>query len=381
MRKKLFARLVVSLFAQVLVPAPALAAVVVSEIMYDPAGTDTGREWVEIWNDASSDFDLGAAFLLEGGTSHKVAPFGGVPALVPAGGYAIVADKPESFLADYQNVTPVFDSAFSLSNSGERIALVDAGGGEFSSAEWNASAGATDGKSWQRAGVSWIAASATPTARNADREDPPAAASSSSPAVAAISAHSGTGGLTTVRREAALEVDAGRDRIVPVGAELAIEPETEGVARASYSWSWGDGAASRGRRGRHSYRFPGTYAVVLNAKGTGGATATSRATVVVVEAQVSLAATDGEDGSVAILSRSPHELNLGGFLLNANGESFELPRDTIIFPSGRIDVPNALSELLLAPPMGASSTHSASIAAPTSTVTLRRPDGKPVANL
>ncbi len=362
---------------------PTLAAVVVSEIMYDPAGTDTGREWVEIWNDTASDFDLGAAFLLEGGTNHKITPFGGAPAVVPAGGYAIVADKPESFSADYPNVAPVFDSAFSLSNSGERIALVDSDGDEFSSAEWASSAGASDGKSWQRSGVSWVAASATPGARNADREDPPAVASSSSPTVTAISAHSGTGGLTTVRRKVPLEVDAGRDRVVPVGAELAIEPETEGAARASYSWSWGDGAASRGRHGRHSYRFPGTYAVVLNAKGAGGAAATSRATVVVVEAQVSLAATEGEDGSVAILSRSPHELNLGGFRLEAAGDSFEIPPDTILFPGGRIDVPNALSDLLLASPSSATTAPasiatSASFAIPTHFVTLRRPDGKPV---
>lgn len=348
MRKHFFTFAV--LLACLCLPVPALASILVSEVMYDPAGTDAGREWIEIWNDAAAPFDLGAALILEGGTRHKIAAVGSASSILPPGGYAILADKPESFLADYPSVGPVFDSAFSLSNSGERVALVAADGDEYSSAEWGTSTAAIDGKSWQRSGDAWVAAVATPAQRNADREEVAATASEVSgeaPASSgtAISAHSGTGGLTRVSRETSLAADAGRDRVVPVGSELAIEPEVSGATRASFTWSWGDGETSRGRHGRHRYRFPGSYAVVLNVRGAGGAVATSRATVVAVAADVSLTATPGEEGAVTVASRSSYELNLGGFRIEAGGDSFEFPPDTILFPGGRIDVPNAVTGL------------------------------------
>lgn len=340
--------------------ARAAAALQISEVMYDPDGTDAGREWVEIFNDGSAPVDLSEIFLLEANVKHKISP--ALPEDSPvlaAGGRAVIADRADLFSADYPHVSPVFDSAFSLSNSGERLALVDADGDEYSFAEWGSGSGATAGKSWQRLGLTFVAAAATPGAANADREDPPGAASSS---LTAISAHSGTRGVTTVRREASIQVDAGRARVVPTGAELDIDPVLEGSPRASFLWSWGDGAESKGRRGSHTYRFPGTYAVVLNARGIGGAVATSRTVVTALAVQAAVSVTrDGEDQAVLIESRSNQEINLGGFTLEAGGESFLLPRDTILLPKGSLAVPNDLAKL----PVGEDQT-----------VVLRRPDGR-----
>lgn len=350
-----------------LLRADGAQAMQISEVMYDPDGTDAGREWVEVWNDGPSAVDVGGMFLLEADVRHKISSTGsGASTLVPAGGRAIIADKPELFSADYPSVSPVFDSAFSLSNSGERVALVSADGDEYSYAEWSSGSAASAGKSWQRAGVSWVAAKATPGAENADREDPPAApvAASGAASPVAISAHSGTGGVTTVRRAPELLVDAGRARVVPVGAELVVEPLIEGPGRASFTWSWGDGQTSRGRVGRHTYRFPGTYIVVLNARGTGGALATSRTVVSALAPQVAASVGgEGEDLSILIESASDQEINLGNFLLEAGGESFALPEDTIVLPGSSLRVPNSTARLPVQ--VGES-------------VSLRRPDGRPV---
>lgn len=43
------------------------AAVVINEIMYDPVGTDTGYEWVELYNNGTEDIDLEGAKLQAGG--------------------------------------------------------------------------------------------------------------------------------------------------------------------------------------------------------------------------------------------------------------------------------------------------------------------------
>jgi hypothetical protein len=43
------------------------AAVVINEIMYDPAGTDTGYEWIELYNNGDADIDLEGAKIQAGG--------------------------------------------------------------------------------------------------------------------------------------------------------------------------------------------------------------------------------------------------------------------------------------------------------------------------
>jgi hypothetical protein len=363
MRKNIRSALAVLVAIGWLGPARALA-LQISEVMYDPDGADAGREWVEIWNDGPDSADLSSVFLLEADVRHKIAAaVPGVPPVLGAGERAIVADRPELFAADYPDVSPVFDSAFSLSNSGERIALVTSDGDEYSSVEWGTGSGAAGGKSWQRAGATWLAAAATPGSANADREEAPAASASPS-AAPAVSAHSGTGGVTTVRRERGLLVDAGRSRVVPVGVELEIEPEVEGATRASFWWSWGDGDSSRGRRGRHVYRHPGTYVVVLNVRGAGGVVATSRTSVLVAPIDLDVSVERrGEGVAVVVRSSSPHEINLGGFALEGSGKPYVLPQDTILLPLGEIAVDAEESGL------GAS---------PGESIELRRPDGKPV---
>jgi hypothetical protein len=109
-----------------LAPAGASAQTIITEVMYDLSeGSDSGREWIEIFNAGSAPIDLTALRLFESGTNHKIAGSG---TLAP-GTYAIVADNAEKFRADWPAFSgSLFDSAFSLSNSGETIELRDAKG-------------------------------------------------------------------------------------------------------------------------------------------------------------------------------------------------------------------------------------------------------------
>jgi thiamine phosphate synthase YjbQ (UPF0047 family) len=58
MKAKLIFGLAVAVF--VLSSQHATAAVTINEIMYDPDGSDTNREWVELYNDGGSSVDLSA---------------------------------------------------------------------------------------------------------------------------------------------------------------------------------------------------------------------------------------------------------------------------------------------------------------------------------
>ncbi|HEY4516828.1 MAG TPA: lamin tail domain-containing protein [Candidatus Paceibacterota bacterium] len=125
--------------------------VVITEVMYDVSGADTGREWVEFFNTGEGAVKLTTWKLYENGTKHKIVAASGVNTLAPHT-YAIVADNPAKFRTDWPQFSGVlFDSAFSLSNDGETIALLDASSTEIASVSYQGSSGAAgDGNSLNR---------------------------------------------------------------------------------------------------------------------------------------------------------------------------------------------------------------------------------------
>jgi hypothetical protein len=87
--------------------------------------------------------------------------------------------------------------------------------------------------------------------------------------------------------------------------------------------------------------------------------ATSRTIVVAVPPEVTVTAT--AEGAIRLASQSAHELNLGGFRLEVEKDSFTLPDDTIVLPGESILVPLDVAGLDVRLE---------------SAVALRRPDGK-----
>jgi hypothetical protein len=114
--------------AVILMMMPTLisAQVVITEIMYDlQEGSDSGREWIEVYNSGEATVDLSKWKLVESGKNHKISKVRGV---LDAGTYAIIADNSTKFADDHpEYVGALFDSAFSLSNDGETLSLVASG--------------------------------------------------------------------------------------------------------------------------------------------------------------------------------------------------------------------------------------------------------------
>lgn len=109
------------LLAALFLPSITCAQVIVTEIMYDLAeGSDTGREWIEVYNTGTAPVLLSELTLFESNRKHT---FEGNTALSPQS-FAVIADKPEKFRADHPNYAGLlFDSAFSLNNTGESIEI------------------------------------------------------------------------------------------------------------------------------------------------------------------------------------------------------------------------------------------------------------------
>src|SRR3989338_1551208 len=102
-------------------PVCVSAQVIISEIMYDVEGSDANREWIEVFN-AGAAVNLTEWRFFEGDSNHVLTAVGSETLV--AGGYAVIADDPEKFREDWPSFSGrLFDSSFSLSNTGETLIL------------------------------------------------------------------------------------------------------------------------------------------------------------------------------------------------------------------------------------------------------------------
>jgi len=145
---------------------PTVEAVVISEFMYDLDGSDNKREWIEIYNQDSA-ADLSNWKFYEAETNHRLKLVQG-SFTIPSGGFAVIADNNQSFLADSLDYSgTLFDSSFSLSNSGEELSIKDSEDEVVDTVDYSSGQGAAgNGKSLQLIGNEWLACEPTPGEEN-----------------------------------------------------------------------------------------------------------------------------------------------------------------------------------------------------------------------
>ncbi len=138
--------------------------------MYDHPGSDTGEEWVELFNAGAVPIDL-TKWKINDGSNHvlNVPPKnGGVGSIVIASGeYLVLASNAIQFETEHPSVTNVIDTTLSLPNAQGVISLVDASSTIKDTASYNSSlGGAGDGNSLNRtsAGATFIPHTPSPGA-------------------------------------------------------------------------------------------------------------------------------------------------------------------------------------------------------------------------
>ncbi len=140
-----------------LLPATTIATEFV-HVEYDPEGSDAKREWVRIKNTNGGALDLTGWTFYENGTNHRLTPI--ADAMVGAGGTAIIASDASTFMREYPNSGDVvFDSSFSLSQSGETLELRDQSGATIARTTYK---GARSARSAAEARVLTASAGAVP---------------------------------------------------------------------------------------------------------------------------------------------------------------------------------------------------------------------------
>ena len=158
------------------------------------------------------------------------------------------------------------------------------------------------------------------------------------------STHSSPAGLSgLVEEKSVLSVSAGRDRSVATGSRVLFKATTKGLKDGGndvdFYWNFGDGMAARGQGLYHTYRYAGTYNVILTLT-QGENEAVSRIIVKVLDPKIELKPkimADGEAG-IDIKNLAGEEINLGEWRLANGREKFVLPADTIISKGASVNL-------------------------------------------
>lgn len=331
------------------VPLGAEATVRISEVMYDVPGTDTGREWVEVVNEGSA-IDLTTFRLFEAGVNHKITAWEGTPGVLASGAHAVIADNPAKFLEDWPTYSgALFDSAFSLSNTGEDLEIRDAEGVALFTVRYPTEIGGNgDGNSLHFNGSLWSVGAPTPGAAFTGSLIPSASSPTpSSQTQTAASGNSSGNTLPEYESSPALALDVVYRKIITAGADVPFSAllsyaNGDEVLGAVYEWNFGDGSIAVGNAVYHHYDVPGQYALVVHGtKGLGSATKVFKVEVVPSTARIETITPE----AIVIRNTGDVQIDLSRWHIRADMQFFTLPARTIILPNTATAFPFAITKL------------------------------------
>ncbi|MDQ3244726.1 MAG: lamin tail domain-containing protein [bacterium] len=322
-------------------------AILLNEIMYDLDGTDTGREWIEIFNNGSDSIDLSTYKFFEANTNHGLSISQG-DKNIGAGGYAVIVSDKNKFKIDWPFYTgAIFDSTFSLSNDGEILAIKDADLNIVDQYTYVSTLGATgDGKSLQKINNSWSSATPTPGMMNTSgsitknpipNENIPTTENTSTTS----SSSAGTGSIYKLKK---IESKIIKPNLVFVSLPTNFSATTTGehnepLYYGKYFWNFGDGSSMETdlwNLGKisHTYHYPGEYMVSLEYYGniySSIPTSVDKAMINVVSISIIISAVGNEqDFFVEIFNNFDYDMDVSNWYLSSLPKTFVFPKNTVI---------------------------------------------------
>ncbi len=309
-------------------------AMQINEIMYDAPGTDTGHEWIEVYNNSQEEIDLINWRFFENSVAHELTLISGA-SKIPADGYAVIASDANLFLSDYPNFSGnLFDSVFSLVNTGESLALINENGEKINEIMYSGDIGAKgDGNTLQLVDTVFITAPANPGQKNATEPTIINENNSSGSATSSVSSHSSQDAIITIKDSPKLIASIGRERLSSINSPLKFEAilDQKSSGNTRYFWNLGDGNTKKGKEIKHFYKHQGLYNVILNAF-HGGKSAVARTVVHIKDPEISLKI---KEEGLLVSNLDSVELNIGDWVLKSEKDmdfkiDFIFPQDTII---------------------------------------------------
>jgi hypothetical protein len=314
-----------------------LNALSINEIFSNPIGDDSGREWVEIYNETDNPVDISSLTLsIKGGSPIVVTPVSG-GTLIPSHGYGVIGSTVSGatrFLQDYPEYNGVLcKSSISLVNTGVTSIDIRLGGVVVDVvASYTA---AKEGKSYAKVAGQFVTATPSPGKENTQDES-----TSSNDTQATTTGITGT--QTTIPQMSPPSADITLylpfERTVVAGAPTefsvyALTGTGKPVSQISYLWAFGDGGQGAGSTTIYRYMYPGNYLVYVDGT-TGLVAGKARMKVRVVQPDIAVSSikSSAVGSYIEVTNPNPYELDISGWKLSVDGAMYSFPFTTVLLP-------------------------------------------------
>ena len=346
----------------ILIPSFVHADLIINEISYNPEGTDSGFEWIEIYNSGDS-VSLENYLLREQEVNHKLTSVSDAGYIIPSGGYAIIADNSTKFLEVFPGYPGVLlDSVFSLVNTGELLELLDPNKSLVFGIRYNPDKGGNgDGSTLGLLSTEWRPTKPTPGYTNTAYQVPPAepkteSESSQSEAPEETTpkdSSENTGDVVVADSDVEtkpptliIKADAGKDRILLAGVTytfkgLARNDKGLELTSPKFTWNFGDGLTDSGKSVRHTFESPGNYVGTLTAF-SGRTESQDTFEIRVLEPKLVISS-DPAAQKVFLDNQTNYSIDISRFVISTAEKEFVFPEGSVIKKKTKI----ALSSVLL----------------------------------
>lgn len=363
-RQMRFSILIFATMIAALAPRVLLAQVVINEVLFDPLGSDTGAEWIEIYNSDDAPADLSGWQLYPDGAGYFIFPDG-----FKLGAQSFATIHLRTGGDDSGSDLYHANAAGNMGNSSGSAALFapgERGQDTIKAFLRYQKPGSSERKTWETA-----AADAGLWVRDAFF-DISAAKEGNSIGLAADGVSAGskndwrvfavpTEGLTNTATvpDAVAVVSPGVSShattplyLIPrldvlivsrttaiAGAPHHFEGKAFGTENkpvtgdARYVWSFGDGGVAEGKNLYHTFHFPGSYRISLDII-TGAAAGSAFFDVEIRENLIRISEIlTGPNGFVELSNASGETVDIGGWLIeDSAGRHFTVPANTMLRP-------------------------------------------------
>jgi hypothetical protein len=329
----------------IIVPNFVFAQILITEIMYDLEGSDSGREWIEITNIGSESLDLTNWKFYENQTNHGLSIYQGDVNLGTLESAIFVADS-DKFLADWPNFDGViFDSSFSLNNTGELLSLRDPELIDIDSVQYLSDWGADgDGNSLQLINTEWLPAVPSPgvySSGSIQEEDEVTEVTEEK----SSSGSKWTPMVNFPNGEIKTRIIA--PKTILSGASTFFRSESLGVENeklenARHLWNFGDGSIREGEQVLYNYIYPGEYLIYLDVSSENFNT-NDKIYIKVVLSPLSIS--EAKNEFIKLLNDSKEEIDMSFWIIQAGEKFFHIPKNTFVKSEGQIIFPREITGL------------------------------------
>lgn len=315
-------------------------ALVISEVMSNPTGEDSGREWIEIYNETDEPLDVSRLTVsIKGGTPIAVSAVSTSATMEPHA-YAIIASilsnsSPQTRFLDAEIGYPSYAGV--LLKVAKSIALVNTGTSSIDIKLDNVtvatlasySPAKDEGTTLSLVDGRYVAGKPTPGEANQ-------AADVSVQIVNATTTDTQVTIPQMTPPTADIVIYMPEDKVAVAGAES--EFSVFSMTRAGkplndlrYSWAFGDGGQGTGSSTKYAYVYSGRYIAQVEATSATVA-GKGRMTVRVIPPDLTIVSFgSGKYGSyVEIRNPNSYDIDLSQWMLTVDGAAFPFPRNTLL---------------------------------------------------